>query len=200
MRQKGIIHQWNDVKGFGFITSGQDNTTYFFHINAFRNRGRRPAVNTAVVFAAGTDKQGRKQALNVRPAGTAIAHPAVGAGLISALFLSGVSGAALAGLLPGAVMWLYLGASGWAFLQYFMDKSAAQKGAQRTPETTLHMIALTGGWPGALLAQQLLRHKSRKTAFRRTFALTVAINIGALIYLLSPYGSWLADKINVLAG
>ena len=45
----------------------------------------------------------------------------------------------------------------------------AQLGAWRTQESTLHMLALTGGWPGAALAQQIFRHKSSKKTFRRVF-------------------------------
>ena len=40
---------------------------------------------------------------------------------------------------------------------YALDKSAAKKGGQRTPENTLHLLSLGGGWPGAMYAQQLLQ-------------------------------------------
>ena len=63
---------------------------------------------------------------------------------------------------------------------YARDKSAARKGRRRVPERTLHLLALSGGWPGALLAQQRLRHKSSKTGFLRMFWLTVLLN-GALL-------------------
>ena len=48
---------------------------------------------------------------------------------------------------------------------YAIDKSAARAGGRRMPEATLHLLALAGGWPGALLAQQWLRHKSAKRKF-----------------------------------
>jgi uncharacterized membrane protein YsdA (DUF1294 family) len=47
-------------------------------------------------------------------------------------------------------------------------------------------MALAGGWPGALLAQQLLRHKSSKPAFRKAFWATVMLNLFALVMLASP--------------
>ena len=75
------------------------------------------------------------------------------------------------------------------FIAYAFDKSKAQQGAWRTAESTLHMLALIGGWPGAAIAQQRLRHKSQKRAFRNMFWFTVVINVGALFWLLSPKGS-----------
>lgn len=55
------------------------------------------------------------------------------------------------------------------FIVYALDKHAAQTGRRRTPESTLHLLELAGGWPGAWIAQQRLRHKSRKPAYRRAF-------------------------------
>jgi uncharacterized membrane protein YsdA (DUF1294 family) len=71
-----------------------------------------------------------------------------------------------------------------AFAVYAHDKTAARQAAHRTPESTLHLLALSGGWPGALLAQQLLRHKTRKTSFLAVFWLTVIVNCGMLLFLL----------------
>ena len=67
---------------------------------------------------------------------------------------------------------------------YGFDKSAAQRGRQRTPENTLHIVALLGGWPGALLAQDLFRHKSSKAEVQWMFWTTVVVNCGALVWLL----------------
>ena len=63
---------------------------------------------------------------------------------------------------------------------YAADKAAARRRRRRVPERTLHLLALLGGWPGALLAQRRLRHKTSKAAFRLRFGLTVLIN-GALL-------------------
>jgi uncharacterized membrane protein YsdA (DUF1294 family) len=40
------------------------------------------------------------------------------------------------------------------FVVYYLDKRAARLGRPRTPEATLHVLELLGGWPGALLAQR----------------------------------------------
>lgn len=70
------------------------------------------------------------------------------------------------------------------FTTYAWDKSSARHHRGRTPERALHMLALLGGWPGALLAQRMLRHKSRKTAFRVVFWLTVVANLAAVAWLV----------------
>ena len=69
------------------------------------------------------------------------------------------------------------------FILYALDKSAARQGRRRTPERTLLLLGLAGGWPGALAAQQLLRHKSSKLSFLAKFWLTVLLNLAALVAL-----------------
>ncbi|AZP13512.1 DUF1294 domain-containing protein [Undibacterium parvum] len=69
---------------------------------------------------------------------------------------------------------------------YAIDKAAAKAGRWRTPENTLHLLALSGGWPGALLAQQWLRHKSSKLAFRIVFWITVVLNIALFLLFTTP--------------
>ena len=92
-----------------------------------------------------------------------------------------------------AWIWLaYMGLSVLTFMMYWQDKWAAQKGQWRTPEKTLQMLALAGGWPGAVLAQQWLRHKTSKASFQVTFWTMVSINMLGVIWLCSPYGRpWL---------
>jgi uncharacterized membrane protein YsdA (DUF1294 family) len=86
-----------------------------------------------------------------------------------------------------AVLAVYATGSVAAFAAYAWDKSAAQRGGWRLSERTLHFLALIGGWPGALLAQQVLRHKSRKQPFRIVFWFTVALNCGALVWFLRQF-------------
>lgn len=200
MKLKGKIHKWNDERGFGFIKPDAGDGEVFFHIKSFRNSSARPKEGMAVHFELTEDSQGRKQASHVRVAGSAASVPTIRAFIVTAIFLSLVGALAHLGYLPKAVLWLYLGASALSFLLYQKDKSAAEKGKRRTPEATLHNFALIGGWPGALFAQQLLRHKSRKASFRRTFWMTVFLNVTALGYLLSPHGSQIASEINRIFG
>ncbi len=68
---------------------------------------------------------------------------------------------------------------------YGRDKRAAQRGARRTPEATLHTVALLGGWPGGLAGQRVFRHKTRKTSFQLAFWCTVVVNCLASVWILS---------------
>lgn len=69
---------------------------------------------------------------------------------------------------------------------YWMDKRAAINGTARIPESSLHLLALFGGWPGALLAQQLLRHKTIKKPFQLVFWLSAFANIAGFLIVNSP--------------
>ena len=71
-----------------------------------------------------------------------------------------------------------------AFLTYRTDKRAAIEGRWRVPEMTLHLLALGGGWSGALLAQQRFRHKTAKPSFQVAFWATGAGVYLALVQLL----------------
>jgi uncharacterized membrane protein YsdA (DUF1294 family) len=64
-----------------------------------------------------------------------------------------------------------------AYIAYAVDKKAAIKNRRRISEKSLHLLGVLGGWPGAILAQQKLRHKTQKTAFQVTFWLTVVVNL-----------------------
>lgn len=82
----------------------------------------------------------------------------------------------------------YATASVITFFVYAIDKSAAKQRAWRTPERTLHLLALAGGWPGALLAQQFLRHKTSKARFKVTFWATVVLNLAGFVWFFTPTG------------
>jgi uncharacterized membrane protein YsdA (DUF1294 family) len=84
--------------------------------------------------------------------------------------------------LPGWTPLVAIALNSGVFCAYWLDKYAAQKHQWRIKERTLHIMALLGGWPGAGLAQQILRHKSRKESFRQRFQLTV----------IAHWAAWLA--------
>lgn len=83
--------------------------------------------------------------------------------------------------LPGWVWGAYAAASVVTFLLYHGDKRAAQTHQWRVPESRLLLAGLLGGWPGAIVAQQTLRHKSAKASFRAAFWGTVVLNLGAVV-------------------
>lgn len=70
-----------------------------------------------------------------------------------------------------------------SYAAYAVDKRAAQQGRRRLPERTLHLLALLGGWPGALLAQRRLRHKTSKPRFLAVFWLTTLGHVAAVAAL-----------------
>lgn len=91
--------------------------------------------------------------------------------------------------LAPAVALAYLLASVVCFAAYARDKAAARAGRARTRERTLLLLGLAGGWPGAVLAQQALRHKTRKQPFQGRFRLSVLAHVGvagALAWLILP--------------
>lgn len=191
MRYQGRLSDWKDDKGFGFVTPHGGGQRAFVHIKSFSKRQRRPLGNEIVTYEVVFDGMGRAQAENIAfvgeqrtpSAGARRGAPLLTGGLffMFALFVAVVVGA---GKAPLALPLVYLGASVITFIAYLIDKSAAQAKRWRTPESTLHLCALACGWPGALAAQYLLRHKSKKASFLRAFWFTVAVNFGALCWLL----------------
>jgi uncharacterized membrane protein YsdA (DUF1294 family) len=108
--------------------------------------------------------------------------------MFAAVFLAFVAGVVATGKLPFVVLIAYLMASCVAYLAYVFDKAASLKGRWRTPESTLHLFSLVGGWPGAMLAQRTLRHKTQKQSFQVMYWATVALNSVVFGWLLSPSG------------
>ncbi|MBC7836101.1 MAG: DUF1294 domain-containing protein [Phycisphaerales bacterium] len=71
-----------------------------------------------------------------------------------------------------------------AFAAYGLDKRAACRDRRRTPERALHGMSLLGGWPGALVAMRVFRHKRQKAAFARVFWVTVAVHVAVVVGLV----------------
>ncbi|WP_336366051.1 cold shock and DUF1294 domain-containing protein [Marinobacter sp. C2H3] len=188
MKQQGILSAWNDTKGFGFITPEGGGERVFAHISSYAGRGR-PVANRKVNYSLSKDAQGRLRAGQFQYAGAARVGASVAPGFwLAAVVVLGFF-AALAGLwqqgyLPMAIPAAYGGVSLVLFFMYWADKRAAQSGSRRTPENTLHLFELCGGWPGALLAQQAFRHKTRKGSYQFVFWLAVLANLGGLGWLL----------------
>lgn len=81
-------------------------------------------------------------------------------------------------------------ASAATFVAYGLDKGRATKGQRRIPEISLHMLALCGGWPGALLGMRAFRHKSAKIGFRLvTYAITALHAAGWALFLVARFGA-----------
>lgn len=196
MNRQGKIVNWNDDKGFGFVEPNGGGDRAFVHIKAFTRHSRRPVNGDVIIYQliqgrdkrfrankikfAGDKKTTSKSLKNNNETSLPLIFTFMFCGvLISSIFLS---------KLPLYIGGLYLCLSFITFIAYARDKSAAQAGRWRVRESTLHFLALIGGWPGALYAQKRLRHKNRKTEFKVVCWGTVILNISALIWLHTAIG------------
>ena len=191
-RYQGRITSWKDEEGFGFITPNGGGPTVFVHIKSFASRQARPAGNEIVTYHVSTNAAGKPRAEDVAfvSARAPQAVPATQPARFSiALGFMGLLGLCVVlDKVPGRIFAAYLVMSVIAFLTYSADKAAARNNERRVPERKLQLLALAGGWPGALMAQGILRHKWKKKAFMDVFWGTVVINCVALGALLTPAG------------
>lgn len=202
MRVQGTIHRWDADRGFGFIRR-PDQRDAFVHVRDVR--GVVPAEGIRVEFSEIQIDGKGPRAIDVRPVRVALTDPhperapsrpvhgvrrSTGrVGIIGAIVLMAAWIAALVWgwsteripiWLLGALLLLNL----ITYAVYARDKRAARRGAWRTSEAGLHLLAVLGGWPGAWLAQQRLRHKTVKQAFRIVYWFTVLVNCAAVAVIL----------------
>lgn len=198
MRFQGTLCNWNDERGFGFIKPDGGGQDVFVNVKAFPRGQSRPADGARLSFQIEAGPEGKKRAAAVAYIGgsrvarsPAVPRSVVRSGppwpVLSALSLAGFPLLYLWGWLAWGVSWYVLLAyfllSLTTYFIYMVDKDAAEQKTWRVSEANLHILALAGGWPGATLAQQFLRHKSRKTEFRLIHWLMTLINIAAFVHL-----------------
>jgi uncharacterized membrane protein YsdA (DUF1294 family)/cold shock CspA family protein len=198
MRVHGTLTSWNAPRGFGFITPAQGGQDIFVHIKSLPRNAPPPQIGQALSFEVELGPQGKKRATNVafvqparRPRVTdrqARAQWGTATLFVLPAFLLVLLAVFLLWRPPTWFAAVYVVISLLTFLVYAIDKGAAKAGSWRTAESTLHLLALAGGWPGALLAQQFLRHKSTKAPFRQVFWFTVFLNVAAFVLACSPLG------------
>ncbi|MGV8939831.1 MAG: DUF1294 domain-containing protein [Allorhizobium sp.] len=70
------------------------------------------------------------------------------------------------------------------FWVFWWDKNAARNGHWRVRESTLLMLAFFAGSAGALAAQRLLRHKTRKQPFASTLGAIAILHIFVAILII----------------
>ncbi|MGA8010752.1 MAG: DUF1294 domain-containing protein [Thiomonas sp.] len=199
MQFEGCLRQWNAEKGYGFITPDRGDHDIFIHIKAFAPNSGIPRVGQRLRFSVEVDAQGRRRAVQVLGVGEnrperrrAPRQPTqqrnAGLLLLIPAFVVLCSVLSLLWTPPKHYIPFYLIASAVCFLAYAIDKAAAMNQSWRTAESTLHVLSLIGGWPGALLAQQAFRHKTVKPEFRTVFWATVILNVLGLVALSFPLG------------
>ena len=175
----GEIKTWNEERGFGFIKPKDGGRDVFLHISELR-RGSSPKVGGIVFFHLTDGQDGKLRACDAylqgeRPQrGTSARFGFLKFGLIILPFLlSYVFFLATGNIIPGIV---YVSMSFVTILAYFIDKRRALRQQWRIPESLLHSLELFGGWPGALVAQHKLNHKSKKTAYQIVFVLIIVLH------------------------
>lgn len=183
-RLAGVVTTWNDDRGFGFIKPDGGGPDLFLHFTAVPRGTARPYQGQLLTFEAESDEKGRMRAVRAEPVLVAErAEPpirptsvVVTVGSILA-FATVFFVAHVRWQVPWTIAGIYVGLSILTFALYVVDKRAAQANRWRTPENTLLIIGLVGGWPGAAIAQQVLRHKTKKLSFRSRFWFTVILNV-----------------------
>ncbi|MBL1241514.1 MAG: DUF1294 domain-containing protein [OCS116 cluster bacterium] len=91
------------------------------------------------------------------------------------------------------VISIYLFMSLVCFVLFFIDKKRSEANGWRIGEYYLHLVELLGGWPGALLGQKFIRHKTKKTSYKIILWLIILVHIilwGYFIYGLSTKFWW----------
>jgi|EndMetStandDraft_4_1072995.scaffolds.fasta_scaffold271563_3 uncharacterized membrane protein YsdA (DUF1294 family) len=84
-----------------------------------------------------------------------------------------------------------------AYAAMAFDKASAKNSSQRIPESTLLNLAIMGGSIGTVIAQQTIRHKTRKEPFRSRLISVLLVQVLALIAFIvgllvtgSPEAMW----------
>lgn len=220
-RSRGTLTSWDDERGFGFVES-LAGARVFAHISAFPARAERPQHGESLSYLVERGDDGKSRALDIRYTGPGAprtgartpprgaqssdrrAHPSgrrTGRSAGPATYLAIVAFIAFALYvnsnwpLPLWIVAVYALASLVCFIVYALDKSAAKRGSWRVPENTLHLLAIVGGWPGAICAQQMLRHKTQKPSFRAVFWVTVVVNVLVFTVVTTPIGAKLLAAV-----
>lgn len=199
----GEILSWKDEKGFGFIRLDDGYANLFFHISSYPYHHRRPQVGQRI-YCIAHEYKGRYSAKRVVDADDCsyiegddivdkdnlpphIAEASIFTLLSTFFYLS------LGYLSPPLALASFV-ISLLTFTLYKLDKRAALKNKQRIPEASLHIATLLGGWPGALIARALMRHKTKKLRFVIFFWLSI------VIYFFSLYSVilWLPQHLESL--
>jgi uncharacterized membrane protein YsdA (DUF1294 family)/cold shock CspA family protein len=192
-RTTGVVKVWNDERGFGFAAPAQGGPDVFVHVKSLSRESAKPQVGDVLSFEIELGPQGKPRARNVvsaRVVEPVAPRPPVRSprsGPLGFLAIAGFIGVYLmidlVRPIPYWVAVLYLALSVGTFVAYALDKSASRAGGWRLSESSLLSLGLIGGWPGAIVAQQVFRHKTVKRSFRLVFWLTVVLNVACFVLL-----------------
>lgn len=194
---QGRVLQWDAAKGLGFVQgeAGGERLLLRRADLTGRLRTRQPQAGEPVRFLAlGHGPQRRAARVSTllppaapaRPAAASPSRPGSARLYIIPAFALLLGLIHLSWPLPRFVTVLYGALSMALFLVYGLDKWAARRGQARVRESVLHVLALLGGWPGALLGQHIFRHKIAQPRFLRIGWAMAALNIALLLVVCTP--------------
>lgn len=132
MQHTGVLRNWHDDRGFGFIAPTQGGPEIFVHISAFPRDGTQPVVGERLGYALAPGRDGKPQAVKVtRLAVGAARPPGSGDGAINREDPSDRgarpdrpdrSGSSALGIIIGAVLLLVMGSFGYRWYTTSMHR------------------------------------------------------------------------------
>ncbi len=182
---QGEISQWFEEDGYGYIRPELSKKHhYFFDASSVSGDVRAIFVGAEVHFEVITGDNGKPQAVNV----ILPAKPGAAVVLLQVLCFALVPLVLIGWILHESPVLIgtYVLMSVLTYWIYWLDKQRALADQSRISGWQLHLLALLGGWPGALCAQQVLRHKTRNMGFVFSFWFIVLIHTIVLIDLALP--------------
>ncbi|WP_444944936.1 DUF1294 domain-containing protein [Microbulbifer sp. ZKSA006] len=185
---KGKIKEYNSSKGFGFI-EGSNGKDIFVHTTDCKFRLSSSLVGEEVEYTTSKDSKKRTCAVGVKLTNKKESRSPFTSNTMLALGFGSLLGYSVyKNEYPIEMICLIGVLSFISILVYGRDKAAALKGRWRVSENTLHILSLLGGWPGAIFAQALFKHKTSKQPFRTIFWLTVILNVSFIAWTFSYNG------------
>ncbi|MFN3708835.1 DUF1294 domain-containing protein [Microcella sp.] len=192
----GEVVRWDNDRGFGFIAPDDGGSNVFVHVSDLAPGSPRPHVGDRVDYALERDDRGRMHAARVTvhgDAGEAVAPVRRRPQRWSVVEMLAVLGFAVllaTGVLlydmSAAIPLVVILISVVTAFAYADDKRRAEEGRWRTSESSLLLLCLLGGWPGAIAAMRWYRHKTTKASFVGAFWVTVFVTLIAFTLIAFP--------------
>jgi uncharacterized membrane protein YsdA (DUF1294 family)/cold shock CspA family protein len=195
----GVIKSWKEDKGFGFIQATSGGKDVFIHIRDLKHSNYRPQPGDNVYYQVVADNEGKLRAYDAFIKGQEISplyrKKHVNKNLTreqktSREYRLGTLPVGVIAIVPfifSALLikeqhnffpfFAYTLMSLATLIVYAYDKTKAHKNEWRVSEKTLQLLALLGGWPGALITQRAIRHKNKKISFQVVFWIIVNIHL-----------------------
>ncbi len=110
MRSEGSLSEWNEERGFGFIAPREGGPEIFVQRSAFPKGGPKPEIGERIWYELGSDRRGRRRAVNLSRPGDATQQSAHGLGQRTGDRAGGGLGSVAALLLAAAAIYFAFGA------------------------------------------------------------------------------------------